>query len=181
MRNQGRTVKILASLVASMTVGAVVLMALDRQSLPAGAFSLASYTRLNSVEEVVSDVRAVEAMNWDGVEVHYSRTGSGNLEQLAVLKGLASSKDLNFHFVVCNGAGNADGVIQSTERWLKQRPALQGGNWYGNPGTIRICLIADGAGVAPTDSQRKRIATLVESLVRKFNLRPQLIRYPVNW
>ena len=181
MAKQSRTSRVFISLVASMTLGALVLMALDSHPLSAGAFSLASYTRLNSVEEAALKTRAVSMQNWDRIEVHYSRTDSGDIDQLAELHGLSRSGDINYHFVICNGSGGKDGLIEAAEKWQMQRPCLTEGNWYGSRQTIRICVIGDGFERAPTDSQIKRTAGLVDLLSREFEVSPSQIAYPSGW
>lgn len=181
MASQVRSAKILVFLVVSMTAGALVLMALDRQSLSAGAFSLVSYTNLNPVEEVAASPLISEVQNWNRLEIFYSRTSSGNIDLLAKLSGLTGSEDLNFHFLVCNGSGGVDGQIQSTERWGRQRPALSGGNWYGTAQTIRICVIGNGPRKMPSSYQIKRTCALAELLSRKYGISARQISYPHNW
>ena len=182
MTNQSRVSKVLISLMASMTIGALVLMALDNHSLSGGPFSLASYTNLNPIEQVALTVKPADPANWSRIEISYSRTAAGNIDRLAKSNGLTSSADLNFHFVICNGQGETDGRIQATEKWRRQRPCLPGGNWYGTGRrTIRLCVIADGLKTLPTDCQVKRTAALAEALARKFDIPSQKILYPANW
>jgi len=181
MTNQARVSKVLISLMASMTVGALALMALDNQSLSGGPFSLASYTNLNPIEQVALTVKPADPANWNRIEISYSRTLAGSIQQLAKLDGLTSSADLNFHFVICNGRGETDGRIQAAEKWRRQRPCLPGENWYGTGRTIRLCVIADGFKTLPTDCQLKRTAALAETLARKFDIPSQQILYPANW
>lgn len=164
-----------------MTIGALVLMALDNQSLSGGAFSLASYTNLNPIEQVALTTKPADPRNWNRIEICYSETPAGNVEQLAESAGLTSGSELNFHFVICNGRGGSDGHIQASQRWRGQRPCLPGGNWYGSGQTIRICTIADGFKTMPTDCQVKRTAALAEALARKFNILSRQIFYPANW
>jgi hypothetical protein len=164
-----------------MTIGAVVLMALDDRSPSGGAFSLASYTNLNPIEQVAMTAKPADISNWERIEICYSGTQAGNVEQMAGLAGLTNGGELDFHFVVCNGRGASDGHIQATERWRWQRPCLPSENWYGSDQTIRICMIADGSKTAPTDCQVKRTAALAEALARKFNISPRQILYPSNW
>lgn len=179
MTDQGRTSRVIAALVASMTIGALVLMALDKQSVTAGPFSLASYTNLNSVEKVATGSLISEAQQWDFIEIYYSETMSGDIEQLAKLNGLTSVEDVNFHFLVCNGS--MDGNIESTTKWVKQRAALPGQDWFGGSQTIRICVVADGVRTLATDCQIQRTADLVEDLARDFNVFKKNISYPANW
>ena len=110
MVNQPRAAKVLVLLVASMTAGAVVLLALQKGPLPSGAFSLVSYSTLNSIEQVMDEGPVGSfADRWDRVEIFYSRTAAGNISQIASLRGLSSPQDINLHFLVCNGRGAGDG------------------------------------------------------------------------
>jgi hypothetical protein len=70
MTGQPRQAKILICLVISMTAGAAVLMALDNQSISAGAFSLASYSSLGSIESVTATRQATTADRWNRIEVY---------------------------------------------------------------------------------------------------------------
>jgi len=181
MPNQARVAKVLAALLASMTTGAIVLMALGHNPPSAGPFSLWTYYRLDPVKKAISSQVAQSEHRWDRIEIYYSGTRTGNVELLASLNGLASPKDANYHFCICNGFGGRDGQIQPTERWQRQRSAIPGGTWYGKSGAIRICVITDGKTVRPTDSQIKRIQVLVEGLSEEFSIRRESIDYPQDW
>jgi len=181
MTNKPRWAKVLASLIISMTAGATVLLALEDQSVPAGAFSLASYSRLGSVERIIATDSNGRKSLWNCIEIYYSKTAAGNIEQLASLTGLPSQDDVNFHFLLCNGQGGGDGQIEVTQRWCKQWSALPGGAWYGSGQTIRICLVGDGRNTPPTDCQIKRLSALVEALAIRFDIQAKHIYYPDNW
>ena len=180
--SRARASKVLICLIASMTVGAVVLIALDKQSLSAGAFSLASYTRLSPIKEVAQKPDQIRSQNWNGIEISYSGTASGDIEQLSGAKNLAS-KDINFHFGVCNGIGGVDGKIQAADRWQKQRLCWREQTLAQTVGStvIRVCVIADGVRTLPTENQIRRTTALVEMLSRKFDIPAGKIRYPSNW
>ena len=178
MSNQLRAEKVLATLLISMTVGAIVLMALANDPPSAGPFCLSSYYRLDSVEKAISSRAAQSPGRWNCIEIYYSGTKAGNIEQLASLSGLTSPEDINCHFVICNGLGAGDGQIQLTEKWQKQWSTIPGRTWYGSGQTIRICVIADGKTARPTNSQVKRIEALVEALSRKFDIQPEYVYYP---
>jgi hypothetical protein len=181
MSNQPRVAKVLAALLVSMTVGAVVLMALRNTPPSAGAFCLSSYYHLDPVEEAILS-RAPQVPNrWKSIEIYYSSTKAGNIEQLAALNGLTKSEDINCHFVICNGLGGGDGQILPTEKWQRQWSIIPSRTWYGSDHTIRICVIADAKTTRPTDCQIKRIEALVEGLYRKFDIRPESIYYPNDW
>ena len=181
MPNQARVVKVLAILLASMTVGAIILMTLGHNPPSAGPFSLWSYYCLNPVKEAISSRVAQFSNRWDHIEIFYSGTESGNLESISELNGLTDPIDINWHFCLYNGFGGVDGQIQSTDRWQNQRSSIPGGNWYGSDKTIRICIIADGTSSRPTDCQIKRMQILVEELCRRFSILPGSVHYPSNW
>ena len=132
MPNQARVVKVLASLLASMTIGAVVLMILGHNPPTAGPFSLWTYYCLDPVKEAISSQAAQSPDRWGSIEIYYSGTASGNIEQLTYLNGLDNPQDINCHFCVFNGYGGLDGQIQPTEKWQGQRPANPGRTSYGN-------------------------------------------------
>ena len=181
MSNQTRVVKVLAALLASMTIGAVVLMALSDKPPLAGPFSLSSYVALDPVGQAVRSQVVQRPDRWDRIEVFYGRTNAGSLEQLARQMNLRSAEDINCHFVVCNSSGGKDGRILATPRWKKQWSSIPGQGWYGDSRTIRICVITDGQNSKPTDYQVKRVCALVEALAQSFSIRPQFIHYPQNW
>ena len=181
MPNQTRVAKVLAILLASMTTGAIVLMALGHNPPSAGPFSLWTYYSLDPVKAAISTPEAQSPSRWNRIVVHCSGTRDGNIKRLVLLKGLPNPKDANFHFCLCNGSGDLDGQIQSTEKWQKQRSAIPGGGWYGSGQTIRICIVADGKTSRVTDNQMKRLQVLVEALCNKFSITRQAIGFPSNW
>lgn len=181
MSNQPRVAKVLAALLVSMTVGAVVLMALSGNPPSAGPFCLSSYYRLDPVEKAIHSRAAQSYNRWGCIEIYYSGTKAGNIEQLASMSGLAGPQDINCHFVICNGLGGKEGLIQTTEKWQRQWSILQGGNRYGSGRTIRLCVIADPPVTGPTDCQIKRTEALVEGLCRKLDIQSQSVYYPGGW
>lgn len=175
MASRNRNVVVLFSLIASMTLGAVILMTLDNHRPIIGAYSLSSYLRLDPVEDVVKNTLTTTPGTWDQVEVYYSRTTAGNAEELGLLMGLANGSKPEFHFVVGNGNGAADGYIQAGDLWKLQRFC------QGRSGVVRVCVIGDGQGDSVTDCQIKRTQALVESLTRTFDMSLRNVRYPLNW
>jgi hypothetical protein len=181
MSKQPRVAKVLAALLASMTAGAAVLMALGNNPPSAGPFSLSTYCRLDPVKKVISSQAIQQADRWNRIEIYYSGTSTGNIEQLSSLSGLANVKDINCHFCLYNGLGGGDGQIQPTEKWQQQWSIIPGRSWYGSEKTVRICIIADEQRCPPTDFQIKRAEALVEQLCRKFEIAPDSIYYPDDW
>ncbi len=193
MTSQTRTSRVLIALILSMTIGAVVLMALDNGGPLRGAWSLVNYLKLNPIEGSVSGATANGVQTWDCIEVFYSNTGRGNVRELALLHGLRTGQDLNAHFVICNGLiaeeengltksnQTKDGEIQPTERWQVQKPCLPDGRWRGSVDTIRICVVADGIGTLPTETQGTRTADLVRFLRKEFKISRKQVIWTANW
>jgi len=169
MSNQPRVVKVLAALLISMTVGAVVLMALGNNPPSAGPFCLSTYYRLDSIEHALRSEARQTPDRWDSIKIFFSGTQGGNIGRLATASGLHSPAEINCHFVLCNGVGAGDGEIQTTESWQAQR---------GGERMIRICLIGNGVSALPTDYQLKRLESLLEALCRRFNISPNSVYLP---
>lgn len=181
MLNQPRVAKVLAALLLSMTAGAIVLMALGNNPPSAGPFCLSSYYRLNPLKEAIYSKVSQSPNRWDRIEVYFSGTRAGNIEQLASLAGMMSPEGINCHFVICNGLGGNDGQILTCEKWKRQWSVVPSKSWFGTDQTIRICVVADGGQSQLTDFQLKRAESLVEVLFRRFNIRPEAIYYPTDW
>jgi hypothetical protein len=178
MSRQPRVAKVLAALLVSMTVGAFILMALGNNPPSAGAFCLSSYYRLDSIEKTAFAGLVQPQARWNSIEVFYSGTSAGNIDQLTSLAGLADSQDLNCHFVICNGLRGDDGFIQTTDRWNSQCAAPSSYGGRNARQTIRICIVADGKSANPTEFQMKRTEALVDVLSRKFDIRTSAIHFP---
>jgi hypothetical protein len=177
MPNQARVAKVLATLLTSMTVGAIILMALGHNPPSAGPFSLWTYYRLDPVNKAISS-RSIQTKNdWNSIDIYYSGTKTGNIAQLASFNGLTNPDDINCHFCVYNGSGGNDGQIQTTKKWQQQSSATSSESNK----TIRICIIADGKTKHPTDCQLKRIQVLVDALCKKFRIQFGSINYPSEW
>ncbi len=183
---ESREAKVFAALAISMTVGVVILQSLGNNPPSAGAFCLSRYTREVPVEEAVLSRAAQPASLWSSIEIYYSGTMSGNIQQLAFLSGLGNPEDINCHYVICNGIGAGDGQIQPTEKWQRQQPVNR--DWLNHEPqtasekhTIFICVIADGETTRPTQMQIEITEALVEGLCRKFDIQSESIHYPSDW
>jgi len=181
MSAQTRSVKVFAAALISVTIGAVILKTLGNNPISAGAFSLSDYYRLEPIEKVFSSRVARFSSCWNRIQIYYSGTKAGNVEQLAALNGLAGPENINCHFVICNGLGGSDGQIQPTEKWQRQWLIIPDRSSCDVGRTIRLCIIADDKIARPTDCQIKRTEALVEGLSRKFNIQFASIYYPDNW
>ena len=175
MAAQNRNVTVLFSLIASMTVGAIILMASDNHPPIPGPFSLSSYLQLGPAGEAVKNTHTTASDRWDRVEVYYSQTAGGKADELALLMDLTTGHKAEFHFVICNGNGSFDGEIQAGEYWKQQRPCSS------LKGVVRVCVISEGMAESITDCQVQRTYELIDSLQRRFNIPRGNIQYPLDW
>ena len=178
MTNQLRVWKVLLVLLISMTSGAIILMLLGDNAPSSGAFCLSSFYQLEPAEVALACRTEGSPDRWSRIEVFYSQTRGGDISWLAARSGLPDAKDLNCHFVICNGLGGNDGDIQSTEKWKDQKSVVPLQNWYSAPQTIRICVVADGENSYGTDCQIKRVDQLVRRLMRRFMITKDNVLYP---
>ena len=178
MTNQLRVWKVLIVLLISMTGGAIILMSLSAGPLSAGPFCLSSYYRLVAAGAAIHSRVAQSHDRWKRIEIFYSETRMGDIKWLASINGFKNAKDLDCHFVICNGRGGQDGQIQPTEKWQEQASVKPQRNWHSGQETIRVCVIASGVSCHPTDCQIKRVDSLVQALSRRFDIPPNTIHYP---
>lgn len=178
MPNRPRVAKVLAALLASMTIGAVILMALGHNPPAAGPYSLTSHS-VDPVKDAIRHCLGQSPNRWSHVEISYSGTRAGNIKQLVSFNGLNNPDDINCHFVICNGFGGNNGEIQPTGKWQRQFSAIPGRNWQGTGQTIRFCIIPDRKTNKRTDHQKKMVDALVKELCERFNI--ESIYYPADW
>jgi hypothetical protein len=183
MKKHSREKKVLLILGVSIGLGTIILNALGHNPPSAGAFCLSRYYLLGSVNKAIGSSADQSQERWRQIEIEYSGTESGNIEELASSGNPDSPRDVDYHFIICNGNGGHDGLIQPTEKWQRQSPIIHEQAFCGTPTeqTIYICVIADNETSFPTNFQIKRAEELVEGLCRKFNILPEFISYPDSW
>jgi hypothetical protein len=184
-----REKKVLLILGISIALGTIILNALGHNPPSAGAFCLSRYYLLGSVKKAIGS-RADQSQNrWSRIEIGYSGTESGNIDELASLVGAESPEEVKYHFIICNGRVGQDGLIQPTEKWQNQSSIIARQSAKDEPvffetpteQTIYICVISDKETSFPSNFQIKRTEELVELLCRKFNIQPESISYPDGW
>lgn len=189
MKKYSREKKVLLILGISITLGAVILNALGYNPPSAGAFCLSRYYLLGSVKRAIGSRADQFQDHWSRIEIDYSSIESGNIEELVSLSDPDGPEEVKYHFIICNGNGGHDGLIQPTEKWQNQSSIIAGQSANDEPifcetpieQTIYVCVIADKETSFPTNFQIKRTEELVEVLCRKFNIQPESISYPDSW
>lgn len=113
---------------------------------------------------------------WNGITIHHSAGGFGNLEHLRQVHRDRQPNDpineIPYHFLVGNGNGLGLGEVVASERWrLKLWGAhLSGKNLDGNFRSIGICLIGNFETSQLHETQYTATVSLCRDLMDQFNI-----------
>jgi hypothetical protein len=113
-----------------------------------------------------SPIRAERSTAFKSIVLHHSATHGGSAAAFernhrARLGGLA------YHFIIGNGSGAADGMVEVGYRWRDQIPGPHTKNQDVNLESIAICLVGDFETGAPTKKQTAALLDLLEKLCRE--------------
>ena len=113
---------------------------------------------------------------WRYIIVHHSATDGGSARTFDVAHRHRGWDELGYHFVITNGAGGSDGVVEVGSRWRKQKWGAHCGgtpdNEYNNHG-IGICLVGDFTRRMPSARQLSALKRLVTFLIRVYSVPPE--------
>jgi len=179
-----REARIFTALFISVTLCAIILMALGKNPPSAGAFSLDDYFQLQPVEKSIASQIPQYPERWNSIRIFYKKiqkpenTSASNISR-------PRPNELNCHFYICKGFYGADGQISATEYWNKQL-SIKAEAIYKNERpiisspekTIHICLLTDNGRRYPMDYQAKRLEKLVGILCRNFDITRQSVHFP---
>jgi hypothetical protein len=148
------TIKTLAALVACMTLGAALLLAMEtapaRPAVPLPLQSTASLPQMEAVRQVDEQV-GLQYVKWRHIVIH--DTGRD---------GLAAADGC--HFLIGSPRRLGDGQVKATPLWNRQADGrhidVPGANF--NTNSIGICLLLEGQ--EPTPQQVLALANLVRAL-----------------
>lgn len=128
------------------------------------------------IEAVASDATLLAPRNpaFKSIVLHHSATHGGSAAAFernhrARLGGLA------YHFIIGNGSGAPDGVVEVGYRWRDQIPGPHTKNQGVNLESIAICLVGDLEAGAPSKKQMTALLDLLEKLCREGQIPPQRI------
>jgi hypothetical protein len=113
-----------------------------------------------------STIQAPRNPEFKSIVLHHSATHGGSAAAFernhrARLGGLA------YHFIIGNGSGAADGLVEVGYRWRDQIPGPHTKNQDVNLESIAICLVGDLETGAPTKKQMVALLDLLEKLCRE--------------
>ncbi|MCC6580322.1 MAG: N-acetylmuramoyl-L-alanine amidase [Phycisphaeraceae bacterium] len=168
-----RTLIVLGVLVASMTLAAGLLLALEPQPvLRTADISLNSIDRPRPDEDTLLNTTR-PLSQWMAIVIHDSGSSEGSVESIARIHQRLGLGGLAYHFILTNGHGGEDGTVVSGPRWRNQQPGAYSvgpdADWFNNY-AIGICLVGDFRRTAPTDQQIAELVKLVHRLQHQFSV-----------
>lgn len=121
-----------------------------------------------------STLEAVEAPEprnpaFRSIVLHHSATHGGSVRAFERDHGPRLG-GLAYHFIVGNGSGTPDGVVETGYRWRDQIPGPHTKNEALNRQSIGICLVGNLDETAPTRRQMLALIPLLERLCRECDI-----------
>src|SRR5690554_4791933 len=118
--SQRRTGLVLTSLLAAMTFSAGLLLALEASPIaPSSSATLLSTQSTGDARKELFDPSA--QLGWQRIVIHDSGSLQGSLSSLNKVHEKLGLGGLGYHFVIDNGQGAPDGLIEVGFRWKNQR------------------------------------------------------------
>jgi N-acetyl-anhydromuramyl-L-alanine amidase AmpD len=116
---------------------------------------------------------------WRYVVLHHSAAASGNYDQIDhEHRKILGYDGCGYHFIIGNGTGSGDGVIEVAQRWNNQKQGVHCRNArshdvdeYG----IGICLVGDFEQQPPTPRQIAATQALIAYLAQRYRIQPASI------
>jgi N-acetyl-anhydromuramyl-L-alanine amidase AmpD len=107
---------------------------------------------------------------WKYIVIHHSdtRTGSAEIFRKYHVEQRHWS-DLGYHFVIGNGQGASDGLVEVGGRWKRQQIGAHAGVREYNEG-IGICLVGDFQVDRPSNAQMQALAKLTAHLMKMYRI-----------
>ena len=168
----------------SRRTGVVWLIFAVAMTLVVGLFSLAEggltgdsfiAAKITAVEDdpVFQLTAELQPDRWTGIVIHHLGRPAGDAESIHRLHQSFGYHGLGYHFIIGNGNGLGDGIIQVGYRWDQQLPGAHvvgpAGETH-NAHSIGICLVGDGDRRAFTRSQMESLISLVQRLQRRLEI-----------
>jgi len=119
----------------------------------------------------------VAQRKWRYIVIHHSATPSGSANAFDEFhrKEKGWDRGLGYHFVIGNGNGARNGLVEAGPRWLRQVDGAHAGSVEYNQHGIGVCLVGDFEAGDPTGEQVSSLVELVKELQQVCNIPPENI------
>ena len=117
-------------------------------------------------------INAPEMLHWRYIVVHHSATPNGNARGFDEFhrRRRHMAHGLAYHFVIDNGNGGGNGLIEVGPRWKEQWPGGHTANRLMNEIGIGICLVGNFEKSQPTKQQMESLVVLAKLLQDMCNI-----------
>lgn len=165
-----------ATFLGAMTMVSGLMLFLGGQAPATQGALIATSTTLADRDRdsnLLNTARPIDRARWQSIVIHHSGSPAGDPQSLHKRHVADGLEGLGYHFVLGNGNGMADGVINVSQRWDEQtagQHAIGRNAAWLNEHAIGICLIGNGDGRAFTEVQLRRLVQLVQALQREFDI-----------
>ena len=105
--------------------------------------------------------------DWSSIIIHHLGETSGTIDRLEREHKRAGLDGFKHHFLIGNGKGLGDGVINGSARWAK---GISGSMSNLSPSTISICLVGNGNRRPFTEKQLRQLTIFVKLLQKKYQI-----------
>ncbi len=112
----------------------------------------------------------VDAREWRHIVIHHTATDSGSVERIHESHVKKGWLGIGYHFLIGNGNGMADGVVEPTFRWRQQLHGAHAGKDEYNQHGIGICLVGNFQETDPTEGQLAAVKQLVAALRDEYSI-----------
>lgn len=155
-----------------MTLTSALLLVLEPGPVaPPSGVTLLSTDPITQPKDRLFDIP--EARDWKAIIIHDSGTLQGSSRTINALDEQLGRGGLGYHFVINNGTGQSDGLIEVGFRWQRQFSGAylegEGADWY-HRHAIGIDLIGDGDREPFTQAQLRELVWLVQQLQARFHI-----------
>lgn len=114
------------------------------------------------------------ARSWRYIVFHHSATAGGDVEAIDAAHRRRTDehgqhwRGIGYHFLIGNGQGMPDGLVEPTFRWREQVAGAHAGDREHNDFGIGVCLVGDFEHQPPTERQVDAAKRLVDALTQRF-------------
>jgi N-acetyl-anhydromuramyl-L-alanine amidase AmpD len=110
---------------------------------------------------------------WNSIMIHHTATTHGNAAEINGWHKDRGWEGVGYDFVINNGNGARDGIVEVTFRWKEQIPGAHVGgtpNNWANVNGIGVCLVGDFSKRPPSRKQMASLTKLVRFLQKRYRV-----------